>query len=503
MKTFTALLLSILAGGLMILAFRPPAPPWTLPFCFVPLWYCWLQSCSPWRVFWTGWTAQFIFSAGAFYWVAHAADEFFGAPGLQAYYYLIGFSAIAYLSYPLAGTLWFLLKRYFRLEKKRALFLLVLLTGLSEMIYPSIFPLHFGYSWMWSRLEVVQLADIVGFAGLALLTYILNAIWLMHLKPYRALLLNILVLASFSLLGWLNLQRWPMPDSELTVHLYQSNILPIEVLSNQLGIIDATHETLNYFFSRHKPLEGGYAPEISIWPETAMPFDLANESDHLSKLRKHVRDQGTYLITGAYRYKNSHIKHNSLGLFDPRGEIRQIYDKHILMPFGEYLPFEEYFPAFRQWAPNIPIYGFGRDYTPFKIREARIGPSICYESLFPNHFRRLNTEGANIFLNSSSDFWFGDTIEPFMHSYIGLSRALEFRRPLIRVGDIGITTVILADGTMLLNPPVWQEWQGQVKVSFLKDPPLTFFDSYGSYGPWFLLVIALTLLLFPHRRYPA
>jgi len=225
-----------------------------------------------------------------------------------------------------------------------------------------------------------------------------------------------------------------------------------------------------------------------------MPFDIAHESKYLTAFQNYVREQKIPILTGAYRYDEQHLKHNTAALFSADGQVVQTYDKHMLMPFGEFLPMENTFPFLRKLAPQIPTYGRGQDELPFVVGDARMGPSICYESLFPDHFRKLTANGANMFFNISGDYWFGNSTEAYFHGLAGLERAIEFRRPMIRVADTGITTAILADGTMLASPGIWEQWQDYVNIGYVKEPPRTFFDLYGQWWPWALASAGAGLL---------
>lgn len=205
------------------------------------------------------------------------------------------------------------------------------------------------------------------------------------------------------------------------------------------------------------------------------------------------------LLTGAYRYDENHVKYNTAALFNGRGELTATYDKHILMPFGEYLPGEEFFPFLRKLVPQVPDYGRGTHQNPFLVGDVRIGPSICYDALFPAHFRKLTGNGANFFVNLTGDYWFGITTEPMLHNLASAQRAVEFRRPMIRVADSGVSTAVAADGTILAYSPVWEPWQKTMTLDFVKNPPRTIFDRFGAWWPA-LLAAFIGIFLWQSRR---
>ncbi|RYZ71289.1 MAG: apolipoprotein N-acyltransferase, partial [Proteobacteria bacterium] len=88
--------------------------------------------------------------------------------------------------------------------------------------------------------------------------------------------------------------------------------------------------------------------------------------------------------------------------------------------------------------------------------------------------------------------------EPYQHLYMTLARAIEFRRPLVRSTNTGITTAVLASGEILEKSPIGVEWAGSFKVPYIKNPEHTFFERFE--GMWFfILLIAFVLIAFLAR----
>jgi apolipoprotein N-acyltransferase len=127
----------------------------------------------------------------------------------------------------------------------------------------------------------------------------------------------------------------------------------------------------------------------------------------------------------------------------PNGYYR--YDKHHLVPFGEFIPF-----GFRWFTElmNIPLGDFNRGpvgAASFAFRGQRIGANICYEDLFGEELAArfaAEAQAPTIFANISNIGWFGDTIAIDQHLQISRMRALEFQRPMLRATNTGATVVI-------------------------------------------------------------
>ncbi len=124
----------------------------------------------------------------------------------------------------------------------------------------------------------------------------------------------------------------------------------------------------------------------------------------------------------------------------------------------------------------------------------KMGAQICYESLFPRFTRSLSELGAQFIVNVTNDSWYGAWQEPYQHMYMTLARGVEFRRPVLRVTNTGISTVSLASGEILERSPIYQAWAGLYEVPYLKKPPATFYQNWFDLVPS-LLWGALVLLL--------
>jgi apolipoprotein N-acyltransferase len=124
---------------------------------------------------------------------------------------------------------------------------------------------------------------------------------------------------------------------------------------------------------------------------------------------------------------------------------RAVYDKHHLVPFGEFTP-----PLFRWFTAmmNIPLGDFNRGalgQPSFEWKGQRLAPNICYEDLFGEELgvRFIDPEAApTVFVNVSNIGWFGDTVAIDQHLHISRMRALEFERPFVRATNTGATVII-------------------------------------------------------------
>ena len=112
--------------------------------------------------------------------------------------------------------------------------------------------------------------------------------------------------------------------------------------------------------------------------------------------------------------------------------------------------------------------------------------------LFRSFSRQLIQQGSQVIVNITNDSWFGKAAEPYQHGYMTLARAIEFRTPLVRSTNTGITMAIEASGKISEKSPLHEEWVGQFTVPYASKPQRTIYSYYAGYWPY---IIGLTLIL--------
>ncbi|UXM95764.1 apolipoprotein N-acyltransferase [Bartonella sp. HY329] len=188
-------------------------------------------------------------------------------------------------------------------------------------------------------------------------------------------------------------------------------------------------------------------PDIIIWPETALPYYL----DHTPGLVEDIAallSEGQLLLTGSvrlvYNEDGKQSYYNSMQVINQEGEIIAFADKAHLVPFGEYMPFGEFFKKFGLTAIAEAVGGYSaasEHKTLTLLDNLTILPLICYEAIFSNE---MDYRGPppNVLLNLTNDAWFGQTPGPWQHFQQARLRAVEQNMPLLRATNNGITAVI-------------------------------------------------------------
>jgi apolipoprotein N-acyltransferase len=201
-----------------------------------------------------------------------------------------------------------------------------------------------------------------------------------------------------------------------------------------------------------------------IWPESAFPFFLTREPDALAAIAGMLPPE-TVLITGAARPAQpvpdrlERHAYNSVYVIDHGGSILASYDKLHLVPFGEYLPFEQWLERTGLTQLTSIPGGFlpGGQRRRMAIPGAPdMLPLVCYEAIFPGE-AVPEGERPGWLLNLTNDAWFGVSAGPYQHFQQARVRAIEEGLPLIRAANSGISAVIDPVGRVVSSLPLGQD----------------------------------------------
>ena len=313
-----------------------------------------------------------------------------------------------------------------------------------------------GYAQVDSPLSV--LAPWIGVYGMGFVMAVLAAWPATDLgaskpRPAAAPAALLLVLGGATLLGTTSFSS---PSGTFSVTLLQGNVAQDEKFA-----ADQMPKSLAWTSEQLLKARG----DLVVAPETVIPL-LPGQLDagYWDTLLEHFQRGSQATLLGLplgndeVGYTNSAAGISAATAALPGGFYR--YDKHHLVPFGEFVP--NGFHWFTQLM-NIPLGDFNRGVVgppSFAFRGERIGANICYEDLFGEELaaRFLDEPNApTIFANISNIGWFGDTIAIAQHLQISRMRALEFQRPMLRATNTGATVVIDHTGQVTASlPPLTQ-----------------------------------------------
>ncbi len=228
------------------------------------------------------------------------------------------------------------------------------------------------------------------------------------------------------------------------------------------------------------PLDG---INIVIWPETAVPFLLADTPDALDAIGAAL-PQKTSLVVGSARLVENRDEqgipgpariYNSLLVIDDQGRVVSSYDKMHLVPFGEYLPFQDFMESLGIMQLTGVRGGFSSAAGPRLLSipgAPPASPLICYEIIFPDDVTE-NSARPGWLLNVTNDAWFGSSAGPYQHFHQARVRAVEQGLPVARAANTGISALIDPYGRILAEINLGEK--GVIDVDLPKVGPPTLY----------------------------
>ena len=460
----------------------------------------------------------------SFYWVASTFKEFGGLPLPVALLLNTLFTFI------LNPHIWvFLVLKHFIIKKNiiskfislRALIPLLYALVLTTLEYwiPQQFPIMLGQPWIIFS-DSLGLASIFGIPAYSFFSYLVVMQFLDHSTPKKIKIFNYIsviifiainpLLSSHSSLQEAQLENDNVNSKKINIRLVQANISNFLKIASEQGRYASVQEVIQRYHQLSiKPNKDLESIDLIVWPETAYPYSITTDKEKLSNsaiplVFNHVaKSTKAYTLFGGYDHTKDNADgsmyqtdFNSAMLLNPDGELSQIYHKHILIPFGETLPFGPLNEIISKYLPEIAFFAKGVDYTVFNIKDKfKFISSICYELIQPEYIREyLNqaNERADFMINLTNDSWYGDTIEPEQHLFLAKWRAIEFKLPIVRSTNTGISTIIDSQGRELkrLSPYITGNVDYSLHLPY-NSQPKTLYQRFG-----YLSFLALFSLLF-------
>ena len=472
-----------------------------------------------------GWWLGFGYFLGGLWWVGAPflveADKFawalpLGVVGLPA-----GLALFTALGCIVSWALWS--------GRGGRIFALAVGLGMSEWLRSSILT---GFPWnnfgmaLGANIYLAQFASIIGLHGLTFIAIAVAAAPAtlidtrqgaavepspgLHYAPTLLAGLTVVLLAGFGVARVNTITTEFTPGIQL--RLMQPNVPQDEKFRPDRGM-QILERYLKLSDSSSSPQSAGIASATHLfWPESPFPFILSRTPEALARIGKFL-PRGTVLITGAARMERDDSRtrgvaaspakyYNSIQVIEAEGVISQSYDKIRLVPFGEFLPFENLLrKANLDQFVHVPG-GFQPGRNQRVLRIQRIGlttPLICYEAIFPGAItsRKGDGEPIKLLVNVTNDGWFGVTSGPYQHLFQARLRAIETGVPMVRVANTGISAAIDPVGRIMKSLPLGAE--GVIDTGLPIALPTTIFSRYGTAAPGGVALL-IALLAFAAGR---
>lgn len=373
-------------------------------------------------------------------------------------------------------------------------FMAIFLTTM-EYYIPQQFDVMLGQPWIAIG-KYLGFASIAGLPIYSFFSYIIvfESISLFHKKGASKFNLIITLLFIFSNPFLVNDTKGANPK-DLNIRIVQANISNFLKIDSEKG----TYASASQVIGRYKDLSK--APDkfkdgidLIIWPETAYPYAITTDKNDLQStilppvMIEVAKAKNAELFIGGYdqiKYDGKNFfksEYNTTFHIDSNARLKNTYHKHILIPFGETLPFGPLNEYLSTKIDNISFFSEGKRFPIFELKTGhKLISSICYELLKPEFIREyLNNlkERPHAMVNITNDSWYGRTNEPEQHLFLAKWRAAEFALPIIRSTNTGISSVIFPDGSESKRLGIFKTGNLDLTLNFGVIKP-TIYQIYG------------------------
>ena len=502
---------AFVAGALSVLA-QAPFDAWPVLFFTFPVLVWLVDGAAGGRLGGlpsaaiAGWWFGFGYFLAGLYWVGYAF-----LVDAKTFGWLLPFAVIALpagmacytgLGLALARMLW-------TRGPTRLIALAIALTA-AEWLRGHLFS---GFPWnaygyaLTGPLILAQSAALIGIWGL---TFIAVAVFASPavltddragMRRWLPLALGAVLLAALAGYGAMRLSRTPTAFVDgVRLRIMQPNLQQDEKFN-----YSAKQRVMSHYLEMSDRSTGPKSAGVRdvthlIWPESAFPFLLTREPDALAQIAALI-PEGTVLITGAVRApelppgQKVERAYNSIYVIDHDGSILSVYDKIHLVPFGEYLPFQDFLEKLGLMQLTKLPGGFiaGERRRAMEVpRAPRMLPFLCYEIIFPGE-AMPGSERPGWLINLTNDGWFGISSGPYQHLQQARVRTIEQGLPLVRAANTGISAVVDPLGRIVKSLPLGAEGVMDASLPRRIDAPL--YARTGDGGIFLLIGIALIFMV--------
>ena len=488
MKASLAVLALLFSGGVQASILPPLGWTFLQPVSWVPAFWV-FSRVEGRRAFLAGWLMGASASAAVYYWIAETVGRFSSVPsplsylvlalfaafgGLYAAVFAWGFGPVRRASgrwWPLGVAAWF--------------------TAV-EFLNPQLFPYFQGSVW-YRDPSIFLVTALTGVSGVTFLVILCNGVVFQAVREMRggstaprarvanAGVLVALVACAFA---WSAVRLARIESAEagaesLRVALVQPNYDVAKRREMWRKAPEALAEDLVALSRAAARHFGGI--DVFVWPEGALARDP--RAPRNAAVLEFVRETGAEVWTGAYDSRveedGRRRSYNSAFRIFGDGVVDERYDKNVLVPFGEFMPFADAIPALRK-IRGPGNFARGEGLAVYDGGLARFAFLICYEAILSAYVREGVRQNPDLLVNLTFDAWFGDTSEPSQHLMLAATQAAQYGVPLLRSTTTGISAFVDARGRITARTGVYTR---EVLVRDVKKVRVPSF--YARAGDWF------------------
>ena len=382
-----------------------------------------------------------------------------------------------------------------------------------EIYTPQIFPLASGNGWIEFS-PYLKLAQIFGQPIFSFINCLFAFIFyeaIFHKTILKKMLILACVLSTANFVAPIFYEK--REDKTLNIRLVQPFTDGETKHYAELGNAHFISEIKEKLIVLSTALLKKKSPDLIIWPETSYPGGIIADKinsglEPIDPFLMAIPNQlKSHLILGSYNYEienGQKKRYNTAFHLSPHSKKVNFYNKNILIPFGETLPFGP-FNKYLDKKKGEDKISVGKEPTLFSIKEkeAFFSIIICLEVLYPrfvrrtiNHFKKAPT----FLILLTNDYWYGDSLAPLQTINYVKWRSIEFNMPIVRSSTSGISKIIYPDGSHLKELGIYKQGFLDDTLYMKQESNKSLFHQWGYLNISVLFILSFLLFLFPRSK---
>jgi apolipoprotein N-acyltransferase len=357
-----------------------------------------------------------------------------------------------------------------------------------------------AYTWSWS-IETIQILSLIGTYGLSLISITIFCAPFIFIQ--NKLIKNNIFFTIFLLISSIFIYLYGSDKIKNTDYTLDKNI-SVKIVSPNFSLSDYINQSE---ISQLKRLIKISDPDKSkkmlfIWPEGVFYESYLQDIDKYKNLFNDSFSEKHLIVFGINNLKEKKI-FNSLVIVNNKLNILSLYNKVNLVPFGEFLPFENLLSKFglKKITRGYNSFSSGNArnilYLDDKFSNKKIMPLICYEIIYSGNIKTKN-QLPDLVINISEDAWFGKSIGPYQHFSKAIYRSVEEGVFIARSANKGISAYISPNGKVIKSLKTGES--GSIELNFPYFYQSTLFSNYGN-KIFYLIIFLYMFLILIFKKY--
>jgi len=363
-----------------------------------------------------------------------------------------------------------------------------------------------SYTWSWST-EVIQILSLIGAYSLSTLSITIFCIPFLFFQ--KKIVMKNIVFSSFFLIIFISNYAYGVFKLNTNDYKFDKEI-SIKVVSPNFSLKDYNSLSEEFQIKRLIKISNPKKDKktLFIWPEGIFYQSYLKDIKKYQNLFKNSFSENHLIILGINNFNNSNDiddqkYFNSLVVLNHKLEVLSLYNKINLVPFGEFLPFENFLSKFglKKITRGYNSFSSGDERLIInledKFNKKSILPLICYEIIYPAKIKTQD-QFPDLVVNISEDAWFGQSIGPHQHFTKAIYRSIEEGVFIARSANKGISAFINPNGRVLKS--LYTGESGNIELNFPHFFRSTLFSKYGN-KIFYLIIFLYMFLILILRKY--